>query len=116
MEPTRDAKPNHRRKTRDRRDDRDTRNSSPDAANADVDLLCGGEPVAEARADARSTGLLPGMEATASPAQMMGNALAQAVEFLHATERQRLRALVAADMEIANRLHTDDFQLINPAG
>jgi hypothetical protein len=31
-------------------------------------------------------------------------------------ERQRLRALVAADIERANDLHADDFQLINPAG
>jgi hypothetical protein len=35
---------------------------------------------------------------------------------LRATERKRLRALVAADMAIADRLHADDFQLINPGG
>ena len=38
------------------------------------------------------------------------------VEQLRATERERLRALVAGDQEVANRLHADDFQLINPAG
>lgn len=38
------------------------------------------------------------------------------VEQLRATERQRLRALVAADLDVARRLHADDFQLINPAG
>jgi hypothetical protein len=31
-------------------------------------------------------------------------------------ERERLRALVAADIESAGRLHADDFQLINPLG
>jgi ketosteroid isomerase-like protein len=32
------------------------------------------------------------------------------------TERDRLRALVAGDVEKAMRMHADDFQLINPAG
>jgi hypothetical protein len=32
------------------------------------------------------------------------------------TERERLRALVQADMEAAHALHADDFQLINPRG
>ena len=31
-------------------------------------------------------------------------------------ERERLRVLVAADIDRAGQLHTDDFQLINPAG
>ncbi|HXA46263.1 MAG TPA: nuclear transport factor 2 family protein [Burkholderiaceae bacterium] len=31
-------------------------------------------------------------------------------------ERQRLRALVAADMDAARQLHADDFQLITPIG
>ena len=31
-------------------------------------------------------------------------------------ERRRLRALVAADLDVADELHADDFQLINPAG
>lgn len=31
-------------------------------------------------------------------------------------ERQRLRVLVEADMEVANQLHADDFQLITPSG
>jgi hypothetical protein len=35
---------------------------------------------------------------------------------LRATERERLRALVEADLEVADRLHADDFQLINPSG
>lgn len=35
---------------------------------------------------------------------------------IRATERQRLRALVAADVTTARRLHADDFQLINPLG
>jgi hypothetical protein len=35
---------------------------------------------------------------------------------LRATERERLRALVAADVAGARQLHADDFQLINPRG
>ena len=37
-------------------------------------------------------------------------------ETLRATERERLRSLVEADVERARRLHADDFQLVNPAG
>lgn len=35
---------------------------------------------------------------------------------LRAIERERLRSLVDADLEVARRLHADDFQLINPLG
>lgn len=35
---------------------------------------------------------------------------------VRATEHERLRALVSADVEAARRLHADDFQLINPFG
>lgn len=35
---------------------------------------------------------------------------------IRAIERQRLRALVDADLATASRLHADDFQLINPRG
>ena len=35
---------------------------------------------------------------------------------LRATERERLRSLVDADLETARRLHADDFQLVNPSG
>ena len=37
-------------------------------------------------------------------------------EHLRATERERLRALVAADTGRAARLHADNFQLITPGG
>ena len=37
-------------------------------------------------------------------------------ELIRATECQRLRALVAADLDVARRLHADDVQLINPGG
>ena len=37
-------------------------------------------------------------------------------DIIRATERERLRALVEANMEVARQLHADDFQLINPAG
>ena len=39
-----------------------------------------------------------------------------AADTLRATERERLRALVAADVARARQLHADDFQLINPLG
>ncbi len=37
-------------------------------------------------------------------------------ELIRATERERLRSLVEADLPVANQLHADDFQLINPGG
>ena len=40
----------------------------------------------------------------------------QEVELLRLTERERLRVLVAGDVERAAQLHTEDFQLINPLG
>lgn len=44
------------------------------------------------------------------------DSLAAEKEALRAIERARLRALVAADMEVAERLHASDFQLITPSG
>jgi hypothetical protein len=41
---------------------------------------------------------------------------AQDAELLRATERERVQALVTGDLDRAARLHTDDFQLINPLG
>lgn len=35
---------------------------------------------------------------------------------IRATERERLRSLVNADMKVATQLHADDFQLVNPRG
>ena len=37
-------------------------------------------------------------------------------ELIRSTERERLRVLVAGDVERAAQLHTEDFQLINPLG
>ena len=37
-------------------------------------------------------------------------------ELLRSTERDRLRALVTADVDRAEQLHADEFQLINPLG
>lgn len=37
-------------------------------------------------------------------------------ERIRQIERQRLRSLVDVDLETARRIHSDDFQLINPAG
>src|SRR5438874_8104524 len=41
---------------------------------------------------------------------------ADEAEIIRTIERKRLKALVEADMAVANALHSDDFQLINPAG
>jgi len=35
---------------------------------------------------------------------------------IRAIERERIRALVEANIEVAQQLHADDFQLINPGG
>ncbi len=45
----------------------------------------------------------------------MTNAEAEA-EQIRTLERERLRAMVAGDVERANQLHAEDFQLINPVG
>jgi hypothetical protein len=45
-----------------------------------------------------------------------GRAQGSEAERLRATERERLQALVSGDVARAARLHTDDFQLINPLG
>jgi len=41
---------------------------------------------------------------------------ASEADVIRATERDRLRALVEANIEVAQQLHADDFQLINPGG
>jgi hypothetical protein len=35
---------------------------------------------------------------------------------VRATERERIRALVNGDLEVARQLHADDFQLVTPLG
>src|SRR5258707_249320 len=37
-------------------------------------------------------------------------------DLIRTTERERLRALVLGNMEVAHQLHADDFQLIHPGG
>jgi ketosteroid isomerase-like protein len=37
-------------------------------------------------------------------------------DVIRATERQRLRALLTHDFDTAQKLHADDFELINPLG
>src|SRR5438309_11899673 len=37
-------------------------------------------------------------------------------ELIRETEHQRLKALVAGEIELANSLHSDDYQLITPNG
>src|SRR5689334_7367734 len=45
----------------------------------------------------------------------VGSSTAEA-DLVRATERERLKALVEANIEVARRLHADDFQLITPTG
>ena len=52
----------------------------------------------------------------AGPGAARAPAGSDVADLIRATERERLRALVAADLSIADRLHADDFQLINPGG
>jgi hypothetical protein len=41
---------------------------------------------------------------------------AELADLLRATEHERLRSLVEADLAAADRLHADDYQLITPGG
>jgi len=51
------------------------------------------------------------------PPRNTGGAEGQAeADLIRATERERLRVLVEANVERARDLHADDFQLINPLG
>lgn len=52
----------------------------------------------------------------ATPAPAVATFDGPEAEQLRATERARLRALVAADMDAARLLHADDFQVVNPLG
>ncbi len=45
-----------------------------------------------------------------------GNAPAPTVDYFRSLETERTRALVAQDLETAERLHADNYQLITPAG
>lgn len=40
----------------------------------------------------------------------------QEADQIRSIERERLRALVSANMTVANQLHANDFQLISPGG
>jgi len=42
--------------------------------------------------------------------------VAQEAEVIRAIERQRLQALVQGNIDVARKLHADDFELINPGG
>lgn len=61
----------------------------------------------------RQLGAFPAREGRANGETDAAEAEADAIR---AAERERLRALVEVDLEVARRLHAADFQLINPAG
>jgi len=48
--------------------------------------------------------------------QPNAGAAAAEADLIRTTERERLRSLVQGNMEVADQLHADDFQLINPGG
>lgn len=41
---------------------------------------------------------------------------AEQIEQIRQVERERIRSLVEVDVAVAERLHADDFHLVNPAG
>jgi hypothetical protein len=45
-----------------------------------------------------------------------GTAAEQTANVVRATERQRLQALLENNLDVAEKLHADDFELINPLG
>lgn len=51
-----------------------------------------------------------------SASAVLTSRLSAEADLIRSIERQRLRALVDANIEVARRLHADDFQLINPRG
>jgi len=48
--------------------------------------------------------------------QTSASASDKTADVIRATERQRLRALLTHDFDTAQKLHADDFELINPLG
>jgi hypothetical protein len=55
-------------------------------------------------------------ETTNRSANEEAHSPALGADTIRAIERQRLRAFLEANMEVAQQLHADDFQLINPGG
>jgi len=51
---------------------------------------------------------------TGAPRPELGET--EVIEQIRQLERERLQALVSADLATAGRMHADDFQLINPVG
>lgn len=59
---------------------------------------------------------LIGIAAIVSAATACQSSAADVADIIRETEHRRVRALVDADMEVADLLHADDFRLVNPAG
>jgi hypothetical protein len=58
----------------------------------------------------------PEASTTAANAADASKAAADTAKVVRATERRRLAALLGHDLETAQKLHADDFELINPTG
>jgi hypothetical protein len=58
----------------------------------------------------------PGSGNATASATRAGQKTASSADTVRATERQRLRALLRHDYDTAERLHADDFELIDPLG
>lgn len=90
-----------------------------DATNNVVDVISpnpGSPPATGVRMGVGSPGFAAGASGAATPAAATDDAAATDADLLRTTERDRLRAFVDADLNRLERLHTDDFQLINPGG
>jgi hypothetical protein len=58
----------------------------------------------------------PEASKTAADTADVSKAAADTADVVRATERKRLAALLAHDLDLAQKLHADDFELINPTG
>jgi len=48
--------------------------------------------------------------------ELMPSTADSAAETVRATERERIRALVSGEVEVARQLHADDYELVTPLG
>jgi len=85
-----------------------------DASGAVLDASAGGPPVTALKMAVGAPGFASDALTEATPSA--ATTAEENENLVRATERQRLGSLVNADLEMADQLHAEDFQLINPAG
>ena len=84
-----------------------------DASGAIIEENLGSPPITAVRMAVGAPGFAEGAEASATPES---DASLAAEDVIRATELERLNALVDGDAAVADELHAEDFQLINPSG